>query len=356
MNTSPSTVRSPRREQPGVADGYPIPGVRFGPVSQQSLTALESDLRASRNLLLTLLDRLTEQLDALSRRRAEMVQNGSAALEAADVLSVDEVVRIYCLGKFRIIWQGCSTNLHASVKSAMIAKILAMAHRKPVQREVLMEILWPGIAPAIANNRLKVAMYSLRSLFDGSVCGSGRRPFIIYSEGCYAYNPEVPLWVDVEAFESCWQTGLALTQLGRLDDAAVCLSQAEQLYQGDFLEEDRYEEWTLLRREELRGIYLAILDKLSCHWYQHGQTDQAAEGWRKILAIDPWREDVYRHLMVSLARSGNRGQALRWYQTCRRILLRELGIEPEPETTSLYEHILKCTNPREIPDPELWAA
>jgi predicted ATPase len=55
--------------------------------------------------------------------------------------------------------------------------------------------------------------------------------------------------------------------------------------------------------------------------------------------MDPWREEAHRQLMLLLARSGQRSAALRQYETCRRILADELGVEPGAETRVLYERI-----------------
>ena len=309
----------------------------------QSLPALERDIRTSRDLILSLLDHLEEQLAMLTKWQGALaMQRDPVSLLTVSPSAADAMIRIYCLGQFRIYWHDRMASLHNSAKSTMIAKFLAVAQHKPVQREVLLEVLWPGIHPTTANNRLKVAIHNLRSFL--AILGGklGSRACILFHDGCYEFNPKLSLWIDVEVFDRYWQTGMRLAKMGRISEAITCYANAEQLYQGDFLEEDRYEEWTLLQREELRNTYLTILDKLSWHWFETGQTDSAIEGWRKILAKDPWREDVYRHLMLSLARSGNRGLALRWYDTCTQVLRDELGIKPEPETIALFERIRSC--------------
>ncbi len=43
--------------------------------------------------------------------------------------------------------------------------------------------------------------------------------------------------------------------------------------------------------------------------------------------------------MRLLALTGRRGAALSQYDTCRRVLADELGVEPRPETVALYEQI-----------------
>ena len=55
--------------------------------------------------------------------------------------------------------------------------------------------------------------------------------------------------------------------------------------------------------------------------------------------MDPLREEAYQQLMLILALSGRRSEALAQYDTCCRVLAETLGIEPEAETRALYERI-----------------
>ena len=143
----------------------------------------------------------------------------------------------------------------------------------------------------------------------------------------------------MEAFRGNWQAGLRLERSGSLAEAISFYQQAVQLYRGDFLEEDLFEEWTLALREELRDTYLTALDKLSHYWFQAGQLERAVEGWKRIIATDAWREDAYRHLMVCYSRSGQREQALYWYNQCVHVLRDQLDLPPTAETVALCECI-----------------
>lgn len=58
-----------------------------------------------------------------------------------------------------------------------------------------------------------------------------------------------------------------------------------------------------------------------------------------MLQVDPWCEAAHRRLMLALVHSGQRDAALRLYQLCRQLLADERGVEPEPETTALYQQI-----------------
>jgi len=254
---------------------------------------------------------------------------------------IDEEIRLrlYCLGPFEVYLGEDSIPLRRMSKGRTILKFLASRPRQPVLRDVLLETLWPEEDPDVANNRLKVAMHHLRQVYtpnDGEVDHS---EYVIFRDGCYMFSPHIRVWTDVEAFEAAWRTGARLERSGHLTQAVAFFEQADALYRGDYFEDDRFEEWMLVRREELKETNLRILDKLSHFWLRQGVLENAIDGWKKILVKDPWREDVYRHLMVCFAKNGQRGLALHWYDVCVQVLQKELQLAPEPETVTLYNRI-----------------
>ena len=138
------------------------------------------------------------------------------------------------------------------------------------------------------------------------------------------------------------------------------LAQAVELYRGDFLagfalpDSAAFEEWALIRREQLHQQALDALDTLATAHERRGDAAALCRYARRQLALEPWREQAHRQLMRGLALSGDRGAALAQYEACRRVLAAELGIEPEVETTALYEQIR--TNELRIEQAELRTA
>ena len=70
-----------------------------------------------------------------------------------------------------------------------------------------------------------------------------------------------------------------------------------------------------------------------------------------VLALYPFRERLWRHLMLALYRSGRQADALAAYHRARRALDEELGIEPGPELRDLETAILR----QEVAQPRLAA-
>jgi DNA-binding SARP family transcriptional activator len=208
-----------------------------------------------------------------------------------------------------------------------------------VLRDVLLATLWPEEEPEIANNRLRVAMHHLRQVCVAPGVKVDREEVVVFRDGCYMFNPQIRVWTDVEAFDAAWKAGARLERLGQLAQAIPFYERAEAMYRGDYFQDDPFEDWMLVRREELKESYLKVVGKLSHYWFDHGALENAIDGWKKILLKDPWREDVYRQLMVCFAKNGQRGLALHWYDLCVQVLQKELQLGPEPETLELYARI-----------------
>ena len=75
-----------------------------------------------------------------------------------------------------------------------------------------------------------------------------------------------------------------------------------------------------------------------CH-ARVGHFAEAVRVCRDALIRDPVRESFHRTLMEYLVRLGNAEQAMAQYHDCRRLLARELDVEPMPETQRLYQNI-----------------
>jgi len=218
----------------------------------------------------------------------------------------------------------------------MIFKYLVAHCERPVAKEVLMELFWPGAHPDAARNNLNVAIYGLRQALR-----EARPSFshVLFQDDCYLLNPDLQIWVDVEEFMERFRTAQNLERRGELVSAIREYGAAETLYQGEFLEEDRYEDWPIPQRQGLQDDYLSLLDRLSRYYL--GQEDYAACATTcgKMLAVDACREEAHRRLMRCYSREGQHYLALRQYHLCVETLQKELEVPPMDETLALYQRI-----------------
>jgi two-component SAPR family response regulator len=308
---------------------------------------------ASRELTTSL--RLRAALESINLPRADNCSNTllSVGLEPPRlpiVLTGPNIIRttekakptlkIYCFGKFQVRVNFKVIDRWRSAKAESLLKYLAAHHKRPVSKDVIMETLWPDCEPSLARNNLKVTMRVLRQTL-ASAHASEKFDWIIVQDGNYGINAEADVWLDVHQFEYHWEAVRRLEKQGKNAEAISEYKLAEALYRGDYFENDVYEEWTTLRREALRNVYLAILAKLANHSLNNEEYDDCIVYCQNILAKDKCREDAYRRLMRSHSRLGQRNSAVRWYRLCEMTLRKELGVPPEHKTTELYNKLIQ---------------
>ena len=276
------------------------------------------------------------QVEALPH--APSASNVAPAAPAAPEAQPDAaapVLAAHLLGPFRVILNGRPIESWPSGRGRAVLKYLLAQRGQPMPRDVLMDRFWPDASPEAARRNLHQAIYSLRQ----ALRAAADVPVVVFQDGAYCLSAELRVWVDVEEFERHITAGRRHEATGQLADAAAAYEAAVNLYNGDFLADDPYEEWPLLMRERLRVAYLATLDRLAEIALSQGQLAACGLLCQRILACDHCHEDAHRRLMRCYSRQGQHHLALRQYQACVEALRDELNVEPDPATTQIYERI-----------------
>jgi DNA-binding SARP family transcriptional activator len=162
---------------------------------------------------------------------------------------------------------------------------------------------------------------------------------VLLSNNCYVINPKLIISTDLKRFLTYWNRSIFVEVDSRISSAVNELELAASLYHGDFMQDDLYEEWTISERENLREVYLEILENLSRIYSLDGKPETAIDLCKSILEKDDCREKVHRRLMLCYHRIGDRDHALRQFQKCTEILKRELDVGPSTSTVELYHKI-----------------
>ena len=243
-------------------------------------------------------------------------------------------VAVHMLGVFSMTIGDLTVKVPAS-RGLSLLKYLLLHHKQNVSREVLMDIFWPDAEPETARNNLNVAMHSLRKALRSVIF----LPVIVFSDGAYGLEPSLQIWFDVEEFERCVKAAQRLEARNQVAAAVAEYEAAISLYQGDFLEQNPYEEWTILERERLRVAYLDTLDRLSQIYSSQERYAACITVCQLILTRDRCREDTHCLMMRCYSRQGQYHLALRQFRNCVEALRVELDVEPALETTELYGRI-----------------
>jgi DNA-binding SARP family transcriptional activator len=237
------------------------------------------------------------------------------------------------LGPFQATLDGEPVTAFESNKVRALLAYLAVEVDRPHRREKLAGLLWPEWPDRAARSNLRYALSNLRQAIGDQ---QATPPFLHISRHTIQFNSASDAWVDVTAFAEL---------LGARTQTTSELEETVGLYHGEFLEgfyvsdSVSFEEWMLFKREQIGRQVLSALHCLAAAYERRGEYERALfHAWRQV-ELEPWREKARRQLMRLLALNGQRGAALAQYETCRRALAEELGVEPAQETTGLYEQI-----------------
>ncbi|MGD2166437.1 MAG: BTAD domain-containing putative transcriptional regulator, partial [Anaerolineae bacterium] len=255
------------------------------------------------------------------------------------------------LGPFEVALDEQSVTDFESDKVRALLAYLAVERDRPHRRDSLAGLLWADWSDRAARTNLRNALANLRTAIGDR---HAQPPFLLITRETIHFNTASDHWLDVIAFRSRVEAD---------QPAARELEEAVDLYRGGFLEgffvkdSPTFEDWSLLTRERLQRQALSALRWLAEHYERRGDYEQASDyAWRQV-ELEPWQEQAHQQLMRLLALSGRRGAALAQYETCRRLLAEELGVEPAEDTTRLYDKIrdgeLEVTAPLGISAAEL---
>lgn len=246
---------------------------------------------------------------------------------------------VQCLGMFAISHDGRRVTFPRNRKVEGVLKYLVMHHHRPVSRDVLMRLGWPGANREAAANDLNTTVSVLRSSLNKVLERAVQGSPILFQDDHYRLNPELSIRIDVAEFDAHCSRGRDHERRGWTHKAMADYQAAVSIYRGDLLMGDLYDDWTIIERERLASTFLTVLGKLGTYCMVQKQYEDAIAHAHRLLEHDPCSEDAHCLLMRCFVRLGQRAQALRQYELCRTILQRELQIEPAPETAELRQRI-----------------
>ena len=234
--------------------------------------------------------------------------------------------RFYGFGVGRVERDGAPIPSTAWESAKARHLLFYLLSHPPATREQIGADLWPELRP----NRLPGTFHNTKYRVQRAL---GVTPFT-YEGGTYHISDELDYWYDVEEFELLVQKARRSPPI----KAVRYLSRAVELYTDGFLT-DCYDEWCVARRDRLQREFLEAAGQLARWLIERGRFDRAVEVLRRGLEVDPLREDFHRLVMRAYALQGRQEEALAHYRRCEKILERELGVEPAPETQSLARQI-----------------
>lgn len=242
------------------------------------------------------------------------------------------------LGAFRV-WRGdeeIAPREWQRDKARQLFQLLLTQRGRWLQRDEIVDRLWPNLTPEAAARDFKVALNALNKAIEPNRSTEEAFAFVVRDGTAYRLRPEADVWLDAIEFDRACETGLRSNDH---DQAIEHLQAALKWYRGDYLPDALYDDWASDERERLLSLYLRAADKLAVLLIERGVYDEALDICQAILTRDVCWERAYRLMMTAYARQGNRPLALRAYRRCVSTLHDELGVEPSAVTIALYQRL-----------------
>jgi len=223
---------------------------------------------------------------------------------------------------------GALVMLSAKKSQALLA-YLGVRPTQLVSRDKIANLLWSSTGPEQARQSLRQLLSSLRK----ELSHFSPKEKLLVEESDFLGLDAALVHTDVAEFEALVASG-----------SEEALTRAVALYEGDFLDgfsldEERFDQWLLAERDRLHRSSLKAHTLLSDLQSRRGALDEAINTAQRALRIDALQEPMHRTLMRLYMQSGDLVNALQQYETCARILKRELRIDPDSETKTLQQQI-----------------
>ena len=245
------------------------------------------------------------------------------------------MIRIRLLGRFTV--QGSTEEIplraFGSRQARQLLRLLALRRGALVSKDTIAEALWPARPPADAGGNIEVLVSRIRRTL-------GDRTLIQTCPGGYSLTDDDRCTVDAETFLAAVAAGRSYLA-ARPAEALARFREALDIWRGEPLAEDAYVEWA---QEDRRHLSMALLDALegtATAALVTGDPVEAVTRAGQALAREPLRETSAVLLVRALAASGNRAGALAAFDSFRRRLACEAGLDPSSDAQDLRQRILR---------------
>jgi SARP family transcriptional regulator, regulator of embCAB operon len=247
------------------------------------------------------------------------------------------MLRIYLAGRLDIEQDDTVLEAHRfpGRQGRRAFAYLACERGRPVPRQVLAEAVWGDALPPAWDVALSALVSKLRRLLSGL----DESASIATDFGCYQLRLPHTAWLDLEEAARAVDDAEGAVRAGKPLAAWAPANVAVVIARRPFLPGEEGE-WVEQRRQRLRALLVRALDAIAEAYLANGEGAHAVDAAAEVLTLEPFRETGYQRLMRVHSSLGNRAEALRVYEQCRRLLADELGTDPSPETEALYLSLL----------------
>jgi predicted ATPase/DNA-binding SARP family transcriptional activator len=216
----------------------------------------------------------------------------------------DAILEVNLLGACEVWRQGkpISPRIWPQKKAFALFKRMVSERGRVFTQEHLIELFYPEWDLQKATQNLFKRISEVRRALEPRL-KKGTASKFIRNAGLdgYCFRPKIFCLVDLEVFQTHMAAGQKAELENRWAQAREHYLRAIELYRGDYLSDDLYEEWTQDLRSYWREQYLTGLSRLAESHARLGEFEQAIGLCQRVLNVEPGRESVYHQKMLYLS-------------------------------------------------------
>ncbi|HEV2705526.1 MAG TPA: BTAD domain-containing putative transcriptional regulator [Pyrinomonadaceae bacterium] len=265
--------------------------------------------------------------------------HAAAAVVVSNVPSVDLTINMLgAVEIFRDPKRPLAADAWVTKRARDILCFIASRRHRRASKDTIIDTFWADADfDAVEKNFHPTVSHIRKALNSNQAL---KQNFLLYRDGDYQLNQEFSYFIDIEEFDRLASEGEAARRAREQETMVTAFERAVALYRGDFMQ-GSYDEWVEEQRSYYREQYLRLLEMLASAAQKAGEWARSLQLGQQILQADPFREDVHCMLMRAHAAEGNRGAVREQFESLRRLLKKELGVEPASETQKVYREALR---------------
>lgn len=196
-----------------------------------------------------------------------------------------EKLTVRSFGGLSIYYQGSPISIiWESQKARLLFSYLLITNDQWVHRDKFIEMLWPGCVGNAGSNNFKTTLSRLRKSFSGPRIFN---PVMTQGEAVRINIHDID--VDASQFRLQAVSGIKLLSRGESKAARECLETALDIYTGEFLPEEPFNDFIKNARNELGELHSSVVRYLERIYQQEGnlETLEAFHLLNKSMATNP---------------------------------------------------------------------
>lgn len=264
-------------------------------------------------------DRLEKTILRLQENIQKNVQNNNN--------SSCSFIKVICFNEF-MVYQGEELIKWKTAKVKELFAFLIMNFNTNVNRDVIIDTLWPDQDYKKAKIQLHTSLSYLRKTLDSIGCNYS----LTFS------NQSYKLFID-----HLYCDELELERLMNLQMTNQNINEIERilsLYTGEYMEKNEYS-WAYSKMLSIKEKLSETLQKMVEYYAKSHELIKKRQCLQMLLSLNPYSEKTLQMLVLHEIEVGNRMEAIQIYQNFVTLLKEDLNIEPGQSIKELLEILQK---------------